>query len=1051
MTNGTSGGTNLDAAADGGGTPGWAGTAGAGTAWTGGRPVGREAELERIRRCLERGPGEPPALVLLGEEGVGRTRLLAAARELAHRGGVRVLSARGWAAERRRPYACLRGLLAPVLEVLRALPAPHGRVLSTAVGLEPGPESAVGPLAGAPAGPLPDPLPAPPAGPAVQTAVQALLTHLGAAGPVLVTVDDVQDCDRPSLEVLCALVRQSADGPASFLFALRGDTAPAGLPAEAEVLRIAPLSARSAAALLDAQPGAPTGRTRLDVLGQAQGNPSALLELGRLAQDDPRLPFVPAARRARAGEAFLPRLRALPPDTRRALGHAAAALPGERATTVMAASGCGDLAVWAPAEEAGLIAFLDGRIVFRHPLARAAARTDGPAHQRYRAHLDLAAVADGDPAHRALHRAAAALTPDESVARALEDGAARSPDAFTAALALEQAARLSTCNRGRARRLAEALAAAQAVGSSDWVRDLYGEFVAVNRDAGLGTTAARAVGAALSLAADQREAFDLLADTADRALAADGPSALGLVAVAAGIAEQSGLPEHRAQLPALLARARATAAARAGAPTAAQGTPEATTAPQPTAASGGGGAAPTGPAWSLADPDAPEAVTVPVLAPPADPATPVSSAPPNGPGPGTAWTSGALAEPGVQAALDGRAELAVAVPGDAARLLRRLERPRLGALPDGPALLTRRIAVATVAYHADEPDACLEQFRRADAQLRARGAFGVRAWFLAPLLDTLLGTGRWAEAEALLTETADTAAVLRLPRVEADLEALALTLAAVRGGTRPDPAVASRAPFAARPVWHRLGLEENGATGARLARAHALAAAARGDWAEAFRHLRSLYAEDGSSRHPFLSPRGIAELALAGCRTGRREEAADVLERVRAEQGDRPTARMTLLLHHATALVGPEAGAEQHFRLAVVNPAGERWPLERGRARLDYAIWLRRSRRPSEARQQLAAALDLAERHGAGPLTTAARNELRASGVATAPGSVDVLAELTAQQQQIVRMAATGLSNREIGERLFLSPRTVGTHLYNVYPKLGISRRHQLRDLLQSG
>ena len=69
--------------------------------------------------------------------------------------------------------------------------------------------------------------------------------------------------------------------------------------------------------------------------------------------------------------------------------------------------------------------------------------------------------------------------------------------------------------------------------------------------------------------------------------------------------------------------------------------------------------------------------------------------------------------------------------------------------------------------------------------------------------------------------------------------------------------------------------------------------------------------------------------------------------------------------------------------------------------------------------------------------------------MATAPEPASALADLTAQQQQIVRLAANGLSNREIGEQLYLSPRTVGSHLYNVYPKLGISSRHQLRDLLQ--
>ena len=70
--------------------------------------------------------------------------------------------------------------------------------------------------------------------------------------------------------------------------------------------------------------------------------------------------------------------------------------------------------------------------------------------------------------------------------------------------------------------------------------------------------------------------------------------------------------------------------------------------------------------------------------------------------------------------------------------------------------------------------------------------------------------------------------------------------------------------------------------------------------------------------------------------------------------------------------------------------------------------------------------------------------------VAGAPGERDALGELTPQQRQIVRLASDGLTNREIGDRLFLSPRTVSSHLYRSYPKLGVARRHQLRDVIAS-
>jgi DNA-binding CsgD family transcriptional regulator len=114
---------------------------------------------------------------------------------------------------------------------------------------------------------------------------------------------------------------------------------------------------------------------------------------------------------------------------------------------------------------------------------------------------------------------------------------------------------------------------------------------------------------------------------------------------------------------------------------------------------------------------------------------------------------------------------------------------------------------------------------------------------------------------------------------------------------------------------------------------------------------------------------------------------------------------------------------------------------------LHYGEWLRRARRPAEARPLLTAALTVFERLGAAPLADIARAELRAAGVSpttsATPGTLD---SLTAQERHIVLMAASGLTNREIAERLNLSLRTVSSHLYHVYPKLGVSRRHELRN-----
>jgi DNA-binding NarL/FixJ family response regulator len=98
----------------------------------------------------------------------------------------------------------------------------------------------------------------------------------------------------------------------------------------------------------------------------------------------------------------------------------------------------------------------------------------------------------------------------------------------------------------------------------------------------------------------------------------------------------------------------------------------------------------------------------------------------------------------------------------------------------------------------------------------------------------------------------------------------------------------------------------------------------------------------------------------------------------------------------------------------------------------------------------LRAARDAFEALGVGPWAERARQELRASGESSRRRTPDKLDELTAQELQIVQMAAGGLSNREIGQRLYLSHRTVESHLYRVFPKLGVSSRAQLAGVLSN-
>ena len=115
---------------------------------------------------------------------------------------------------------------------------------------------------------------------------------------------------------------------------------------------------------------------------------------------------------------------------------------------------------------------------------------------------------------------------------------------------------------------------------------------------------------------------------------------------------------------------------------------------------------------------------------------------------------------------------------------------------------------------------------------------------------------------------------------------------------------------------------------------------------------------------------------------------------------------------------------------------------------LNYGRWLRRSRRIAESRAPLRAARHSFDALGFTSLAETARQELRASGETSVQRTPNVRDQLTAQELQIAEMAAQGLSNREIGQKLYLSHRTVESHLYRIFPKLGITTRAQLRDAL---
>jgi len=200
----------------------------------------------------------------------------------------------------------------------------------------------------------------------------------------------------------------------------------------------------------------------------------------------------------------------------------------------------------------------------------------------------------------------------------------------------------------------------------------------------------------------------------------------------------------------------------------------------------------------------------------------------------------------------------------------------------------------------------------------------------------------------------------------------------------------------------------------------------------------------------FLAMWALSELIEAATRTKRPERAQGALTRL-GEQTEGTDTDWALGIHaRSAALLSDGEAAERLYRDAIERLGRTRLRPDLARAHLLYGEWLRREDRRIDARAQLRAAHDQFTSIGMEAFAERARHELLATGEKVRKRTVETRDELTAQERQIARLARDGLSNPEIGARLFLSPRTVEWHLRKVFTKLEIRSRHELSSALPS-
>ena len=326
--------------------------------------------------------------------------------------------------------------------------------------------------------------------------------------------------------------------------------------------------------------------------------------------------------------------------------------------------------------------------------------------------------------------------------------------------------------------------------------------------------------------------------------------------------------------------------------------------------------------------------------------------------------------------------------------------------------------------------------------LRAQGrlallarATSVQSWCALQLMDLAVAIPSAQEAVRLSRETSQ-------PNVRLLARSRESLIAAMRGEHGSAEQIATEVERESLPAGVRPAL-------AMIQLARGLSAFGVGRYADAFEHMRRVYDPADPAYHLATRCYFVGDVVEAALRSGRREKAHELLDEMESVGLATPSPSLHINLRYARALIAGESDAEGLFRAALRADLA-RWPYARARAQLAYGEWLRRRRRSGEARPQLRAAREAFDALGVVPWGDRARFELRASGETSRRRVPQAREMLTPQELQIAQMAAEGLTNREIGQKLYLSHRTISTHLHRVFPKLGITSRGELAAALSA-